>query len=177
MGQLTGENVLYGRNGRIYLSNLGYDVADGAPVADSTELASAQEIVARVRTQSLNVQLLGDFVDHPRRIGWGGTGDLRLYRVGSHFHRTAADMIDPNRGVPIFDILMQLENRDPGVTVYDEDIILRRVKFWEFDWAFSATELVNLPLMFTFEKIEYPHNIGPVDEVEAVPNSLLYSDF
>ena len=136
------EDILYGRNGIIRISG--------------TEVANLSSIEARVDVQKSEITLPRRFETLNRRIGWSGSGTLRIYRVNLMFFNTMRKMIDPNQPVPVFDIDMDLENNDPDAGEnfqYREIITLVDSKFWSYDWMFNVNDFIEQPLEFTFEGI------------------------
>ena len=144
---IEAEDVLYGRNGKLTIT---YNNA-------TQVIANVRNIEARVRVKSTEIMLAGSFADLHRRIGWGGEGTLRIYRVNKLFFETMKKMIDPTQTVPVFTLNMKLTNNDPDSDrKYQEDIAIGKVKIWDFDWMFDVTEFVDQPLRFTFEEITQP---------------------
>ena len=153
------EDILYGRNGMVVLApppeTYTEAMADVDIAIRNLTLATAHTIEARVRVQSTDIMLPRDFSTRRRRTGWNGEGTMRIYRVKSEFFNTMANMIDLKKQVPVFNVIMDLINDDPGAsTSYQEKITLEQVKFWDFDWMFNMTDFVELPLRFTFEGIK-----------------------
>ena len=149
------EDILYGRNGTVTLVS-----GDTTDIAATGTLATANNIEARVEVQNTQIMLPKQFATRLRRIGWAGTGTLRIYRHNAAFFTIMRQMINPESPVPVFELYMTLENKDPGSTNdVDEDIILKDLKFWTFDWMFNMNDFVELPLSFTFEDIEYEDNL------------------
>ena len=145
MADIKAEDILYGRNGQIYL---------GEGTGKGEMLATANNIEARVRVQSTEIMLPRQFTTRHRRIGWSGEGTLRIYRHNNLFFKTMKDMINPKVSVPSLRLVMNLINSDPDGEEYDESIVLMQVKFWDFDWMFNMTDFVELPMRFTFEEID-----------------------
>ena len=104
------------------------------------------------------------FVTRHRRIGWSGSGSMRLYRFNASFFDIMTDMISLEKQVPVFHLTMDLVNKDPDAsTKYGEEIRLEQVKFWSYDWMFNMTDFVELPLEFTFEGIKRDDTTDQLD--------------
>ena len=152
MVDIKAEDVLYGRNGQITLSTDVEGLEDDALGV----LATASNIEARVEVQNTQIMLPRQFSTKLRRTGWSGTGSLRIYRHNLSFFSIMKDMINLEKAVPVFDVAMELINKDPdraGTSAYEENIVLQDVKFWSYDWMFNMTDFVELPLEYTFENI------------------------
>ena len=151
------EEILYGRNGTITLATT--SEVDDEALGGGGVLATANNIEARVEVQNTQIMLPNDSSTRLRRIGWSGTGSLRIYRHNASFFQIMRQMIDFRSPVPVFDLDMQLVNKDPDAEYQiDESIILNFVKFWTFDWMFNMNDFVELPLTFTFEDIQRVEN-------------------
>ena len=152
---LEAEDILYGRNGSLTLKTT-MDI-DDVLLGDETGgvLANANNIEARVEVQNTQLMLPGQSATKLRRIGWSGTGSLRIYRYNLAFFGIMKDMIDLTKPVPVFSLFMALVNKDPDSSrAHEENIVLESVKFWSYDWMFNMTDFVELPLEFTFEGIK-----------------------
>ena len=144
---IVAEDVLYGRNGSLILSG--------------ATLGNVRSVEAQVNVSKAVLQLAGTFVDRHRRIGWGGTGTLRIYRINDLMFEQMLDAIDPAKAMPVFELDSILENNDPHTQKYKEKIRLKQVKFWDYSWMWSVEDFVDQPLGFTFEGIGgAPDGIG-----------------
>ena len=150
---LAAERILYGRNGSLIISPSG---GGDAKERDIGTVANVRNIESRVNIQNTELMLAGQMQNRLRRIGWSGTGTLRIYRVNKMFFQPMLDSINLKAKMPVFTLNMTLENQDPEIDedVYAETISLEQVKFWSYDWMFDVADFVEQPLEFTFENIK-----------------------
>ena len=134
---------------------------------DGNYVGNVMNITANVNIERRNLNIAGLYGASYKRMGWTGEGTLVVWRVNSMFFDPMREGIDSESGMPEFDLRLII--KDPDLTRVgtdflngnnQEDIMLKKVKFWTFDWGFNIEELLDQNIEFTFEAIHLASALG-----------------
>lgn len=162
MPEFSAEQIINGVNGSLHIQR---DPIGGQGSGLSL-IGNATNVIANLNVERRAIAIPGKYNRSHKRMGWTGEGSLMMYRVNTMAWDSMRDSANHNTRQPIFELAMGLNDADSaytdGVTDGDteEIIILKKVKFWVWNWGFNVEELVDQTLEFTFEGAELKKELG-----------------
>ena len=157
------ERSIYGRSGRV--------------LRNGVWLANVTEISATITIDRLEVRRAGDYWVQYKAGEFTGEGTLSFDKVNSQFDAEIINYINgtdpagnplPNRALPVFNLMVNLEDRGIPNIQFNEDgeaisghesIILNCVNFWSLPIGYTMTDLLSRDLDFTFRGISLVRSI------------------
>ena len=169
MAEFSAEQVINGLNGVLEIEG-----DDGSAL-----VGNIMNITANTNIERRALKIAGKQNASFKRMGWSGEGTMVVWRVNSMFYRVMQEGASILSPMPQFNIRISLTDPDlvrEGESFLSgnnlEELLLKKVKFWTFDWGFNVEELLEQSVEFTYEAIELvsPLGVSGIESIYTIPD-------